>query len=141
MRETIGVRIAIKSITEADLEFARELRNANRQWFCDAREVSRAQQREWFERLQCCPQVDFRLIYHGSRKVGTISAIDIAEGAELGNVIVIPEVRGQGFGIEAVSLMCSQYQNCFARIFDDNVVSQALFAHCGVRIVLLPREQ
>lgn len=83
-------------ITKKDIEWARKLRNTNRQYFINQRTITRKQQEEWFKSVK-----NFFIIWVGNKRVGTISIND----GEIGNVFIIEEYRGQGIFKKATELL------------------------------------
>ena len=120
----------LRPLSRTDLDTVRRLRNANRQWFFDSREVSAADQAKWFDGLSDRP-VEFFVIEDDDRVVGTISLSARGDEVEVGNLILDPAARGRGLMRQAVSLLSSKPGVYFAEVKSDNESSLRVFRACG----------
>lgn len=120
----------VRSIEERDLEVVRDLRNRNRDWFFDAREVSAEQHRAWFEALPN-RRIRFYVIEEDDDVVGTLSVTDTSEGREVGNLVLDDAYRGRGLMARALELVCTEPGPYFAYVKPDNEASRRLFERAG----------
>lgn len=123
--------IRLSKITESDLDFARELRNQFRGWFLNNQEVSAEQHLQWYQSLIRRPEVDFRVIFSGDQRVGTVSVIDRGDRFEVGNVIIGSDYRGNGYATKSVKMLMVPGRTYFAVILPHNIHSQSLFQRAG----------
>jgi RimJ/RimL family protein N-acetyltransferase len=135
--------LALREITAADLEFARELRNLTRGSFFDPAPVSAAAQRQWFERYRRSDGYAFYVVWVGDERAGTLSVRDRGEeGSEVGNVALGPAWRGRGIMRRAIRALIEsrpEVRRWFAVVKPDNAESLALLQGLGfqpTRVVL-----
>jgi RimJ/RimL family protein N-acetyltransferase len=124
----------LRPLAEADLEFVRTLRNANRQFFFTGAEISPEQQRQWFRLLPSRP-IDFFVIEHNGAAVGTISAKRSPDWIEIGNLLLVREAQGQGLMRQAVNQLTAAPGRYFSEVKPDNRKSLAVFAAAGFSVV------
>lgn len=105
----------LRPVSRADLETIRELRNANREWFFDAREISAAQQLAWFDSL-AERAVEFYVIEYDDIVVGTISLTKRGGEMEVGNLILDIRARGRGLMRAAVKEVTRRPGDYFAEV-------------------------
>lgn len=123
----------LRLIEEGDLETVRELRNRNREWFFDEREITATQQAAWFASLREKP-IRFYVIEEDGAVVGTISVAESEDGMELGNLIVDDRYRGRGLMAEAVAELCRAPGTYFARVKPGNEASAHVFERAGFAV-------
>jgi RimJ/RimL family protein N-acetyltransferase len=116
----------VRPVSGADLETIRQLRNANREWFFDAREVTAAQQMAWFDSL-AARLVDFYVIECDEVVVGTISLTKRDGEIEVGNLILDARARGRGLMRQALEALTQQPGNYFAEVKANNDRSLRVF--------------
>jgi len=92
-------RIQLRGITEDDLEFARQIRNANRDMFFYSKEITEEDQKRWWKTYLSTPREKYTLyiIWLGDKRIGTTSLSKIPDGYEFGNNIILDEYRGCGY--------------------------------------------
>lgn len=122
--------VRLRLIEEGDLEVVRELRNRNREWFFDDREITAAQQAAWFKSLRGKP-IRFYVIEDAGTVIGTISIDEGEAGMEVGNLILDARFRGQGVMAEAVAELCSAPGVYYARVKPGNDASINVFGRAG----------
>lgn len=132
--------IELRSITTEDLEFARAIRNHFRHCFVDDREISSAQQHEWYKRIASDCDVDFRIIWLNDIRVGTISATQRKNLVEIGNVAVLPEFQGRGIAAEAERLMVKADVCCFGTYLSPNITAVAAMRRSGIEPIPIRKE-
>lgn len=97
--------IKLRPLGRDDLDFARRLRNENRQYFFDDSYISRHDQLKWFENYQKKTD-DFMFVLENNRVrvgIGAIYHIDwIKKSAEIGRFVIDKKFRNQGFGKELI---------------------------------------
>jgi len=98
--------IKLKEISADDLEFARDLRNANRKYFFNDKEIDAFQHWEWFKKIHKDKSLWFYIIWSGKIRIGTIS---YREG-EIGNVIIDKKYRRKGHLREAIDILLEKHK-------------------------------
>jgi RimJ/RimL family protein N-acetyltransferase len=116
----------LRLLSRADLDTIRALRNANREWFFDSREVSAAQQAAWFDGLSA-RAVEFYVIEDAGHVVGTISLTRRGAEIEVGNLILDDRARGRGLMRRAVDELTRTPGDYFAEVKTDNARSLRVF--------------
>lgn len=105
----IGSRINLKPIDIDDIEWLRESRNRYHDAFFDAHEISKEQQRAWYDRYkESNTDRMFILQLKNGTNIGTIALYNIdipSRTAILGRVLLLNEFRGKGYAEEAVKLI------------------------------------
>jgi RimJ/RimL family protein N-acetyltransferase len=127
--------VLLRPIEERDLPVVRELRNRNRSWFFDDREISADQHSAWFDSLGE-RGVAFYVLEEDERVVGTISITPGEHGSEVGNLTLDDAYRGRGLMTRAVQELCSGPGPWFARVKQDNIASAAVFERAGFESTL-----
>jgi len=89
--------ISLKLIKLSDLEFARKLRNSNRENFYDTKEISKQDMANWFHELNYW----FYIIWLGNKRIGTIGI----KGDELHNVLIDKKYRKHGYFRQALKTL------------------------------------
>lgn len=120
----------LRLLARSDLETVRRLRNANREWFFDEREVSEAEQAAWFDSLSSRP-VDFYVIEDARQIVGTISLTRRDTEIEIGNLLLDPTARRRGLMRRAVSQLIATPGCYVARVKPGNDRSLRVFRIAG----------
>lgn len=123
----------LRPLAEADLEFVRLLRNANREFFFHDAEISPVQQREWFRTLGSKP-IDFFVIEDDGVAVGTISAKHSPAWVEIGNLLLVPAARGKGLMRQAVAQLTTAPGRYFSEVKPTNERSLAVFRANGFTV-------
>jgi RimJ/RimL family protein N-acetyltransferase len=135
------IDIELRPITADDIEFARVLRNANRDSFIDNREVSPEQQAVWFAALQHKPHVDFRIIWLDGVRVGTMSVTTHPDGSrEIGNGTVHDDYRGRGIATAAESALADPNVRCWGTYFPDNPAAAIVMQRSGFTPIPIHRD-
>lgn len=133
--------LELRPITADDIEFARMMRNANRDSFIDNREVSAEQQAEWFAALQNKPHVDFRIIWLDGVRVGTMSATTHPDGSrEIGNGTVHDDYRGRGIATATESALADPNVRCWGTYFADNPAAAVVMKRSGFEPIPIHRD-
>jgi RimJ/RimL family protein N-acetyltransferase len=132
--------MALRLLEERDLDAVRELRNRNRRWFFDDRELSVEQQRTWFAALADRP-VRFYVIEDDGAVVGTISVTDRGDGVEVGNLILDEAHRGRGLMARAVAEVTGAPGRYFADVQPRNEASLRVFERAGFAPVFVRVER
>lgn len=120
----------LRPVSRADLDRVRQLRNANREWFFNSREISAAEQSAWFEALATRP-VQFFVIEDEDRIVGTISLTVRGDQIEVGNLTLDAAARGRGMMRQAVAAVTARPGRYFAEVKSDNERSLRVFRAAG----------
>ena len=116
----------VRRIERDDLPLVRRLRNDNRHWFFDDREISQEEHEAWYASL-AERGVDFFVLEEDGRVIGTISVSERHDGREVGNLTLDEDYRGRGLMTEAVRQVCSGPGPYFARVKHGNGASAAVF--------------
>lgn len=133
--------LELRPITVDDIEFARVIRNANRDSFIDSRVVSSEQQQKWWAALQGKANVDFRIIWLGGVRVGTISVTTHSDGSrEIGNGAVLEGYRGKGIATAAESMLADPSVFCWGTYFADNPAAAVVMNRAGFEPIPIRRE-
>jgi RimJ/RimL family protein N-acetyltransferase len=125
--------LQLRPIAEGDLEFARLLRNANREFFFYDAEISAEQQLDWFRTLGS-KSIDFFVIEDDGVLVGTISAKRSPGWVEIGNLLLTPAARGKGLMRQAVSQLTTAPGRYFAEVKSHNERSLVVFRAMGFTV-------
>lgn len=120
----------LRLIEERDLEAVRDLRNRNREWFFDDREVTAEEQHVWFASLHS-RRIAFYVIEQDGDVVGTISVAEQAGGHEVGNLTLDERYRGRGLMADALAEACHEPGTYFARVKTENEASLRVFERAG----------
>jgi len=108
---TAKLRIAM--ITNADLDWARKLRNKNRKAFFNSATINQNEMENWFRGIWSTSEPDFYIIWLGDERVGTISAQKVGKLTKIGNVIIAEEYRARGILKEVLKLITKLYTKNF----------------------------
>jgi RimJ/RimL family protein N-acetyltransferase len=125
--------VRLRPLAEADLEAARRLRNANRQFFFFDGEVTPEQHQAWFRALAANP-IDFFVIEDAGVVVGTVSANRWPNGVEIGNLLLDDAARGRGVMRRAVAELTAGPGHYFAKVKRGNTPSINVFLATGFTI-------
>ena len=137
--------VRLDTIRPDDLEFLRQLRNAERQWFFDQNEVTPEAQAAWYRGLAANPNNHWYMVRVGDRRAGCFSIKVGDEGrAYVGSILLAPEFRGQGVMTRAMAAAMEQLGNhlrYYTEVLHDNDPSIGLFKRLGFtpRFVTLER--
>lgn len=128
-----------------DLEFLRQLRNAERQWFFDDREVTADAQARWHAGLGHDPHTHWYLVRVGGERAGCFSIrLDGQGNAEVRSILLSPRFRGQGVMTRAIGQAMDELGadlRYFAEVLPENANSLNLFERLGFsrKYVLMER--
>lgn len=130
----------IKNIEHRDIEFLVILRNYNRKYFFDTREVTIESTREWFIKhvMSTLGNREYFIIMKNTEKVGSIS-INYQTG-EIGHVAVLPFIQREGIGKEAmkiaIDLLKSRFPNKipFVEVKLSNDSAYTFYYNLGFRV-------
>lgn len=126
--------LQLKLITENDLEFVRQLRNANRKWFFDSQEISPEQQKKWFKSLYSGDlRFRFYIIWLDDQRAGTVSRKYLKQDVtEIGNLMLIPEAQGKGIMTDVIRKLRVRDNHFYiAFVKPSNKKSLAVFERAG----------
>lgn len=119
-------------ITEADLGFARTLRNDVRHCFFSTDEVTREQQQQWYQNLTARNDVDFWIVFIADQRIGTISITHRHDGRfEIGNVVIDHRHQGKGYAAQAARMQLAPGRCYIAHVRPENTASRELFRKLG----------
>lgn len=106
-------RILLKPLTWEDIEKLRILRNREREFFLDSKEISEEQQRKWYDRyLLKDNDIMFSIVRKSDSSIfcGSIALYDIDKRkglCEVGRTLVDKDIcSDKGIGLEATSGAC-----------------------------------
>ena len=125
----------LRKITKEDLEFARKLRNANRDYFFDSYKIDRETHLAWFTASQLDPDFEFYIIWDGKKRVGTISAHSTMETVEVGNIIIDKKYRKKGYFKKAIKELLNIYQDkqAFLKVIPTNKTAIKAYEAIGFK--------
>lgn len=122
----------VSLIEQTDLPFCMALRNTCREAFFSTEIITASHQLAWYRGLRDRDNYQFYVIFNDDlQRVGTVSITRHETGNEIGNVCIVPKWQGFGFGTEAVEYLMVPWLPHFARIRQDNKLSQRLFQRLG----------
>ena len=134
---TVGdpVSVQLDRIQAEDLEFLRQLRNAERRWFFDQGEVTAAAQAQWFAQLASDQHSRWYMVRVDQRPAGCFAIrLDGLGNAEVRSILLSPEFRGQGVMTRAIGAAIDElgpHLRYFAEVLPDNAESLQLFERLG----------
>jgi len=144
-----GEKIVLKPIEQKDLERIRLWRNLYSSEFFSGEEISKEQQRLWYERYQASGGKDtmFMVELPNGMQVGTIALYDVSipdRTARLGRVLLLEEHRGNGYMDEAVQILTNyaftkmRLYKIRVEVFLTNAVALSLYAKSGYKATTRP---
>lgn len=126
--------IDLKPLTTLDLEWVRQLRNKNSQYFFDNKEISVVQQRKWFENYEHRKNYDFFVITKDEVNVGTISVIDKETYRDIGNIVIDEPYRKNGIFKQAMELIEHRYESPFMlEVLSTNLIAIGAYKSLGYK--------
>ena len=137
--------VRLDTIGPEDLEFLRQLRNAERQWFFDQNEVTPEAQAAWHRSLSASPNNHWFMVRVGDRRAGCFSIKVGDDGrAYVGSILLAPQFRGQGVMTTAMAAAMDQLGGelrYYTEVLAENDPSLNLFKRLGFvpRFVTLER--
>ena len=137
--------VRLDTIGPEDLEFLRQLRNAERRWFFDQREVTPEAQAAWHKSLSQNPANHWYMVRVGDQRAGCFSIKVGADGrAYVGSILLAPEFRGRGVMTRAMAAAMDQlgdHLRYYTEVLSENDASLTLFKRLGFtpRFVTLER--
>ena len=136
---SLGTRLSIRPVVEADESMVIAWRNAARGAFLSEETVTPDSHREFIQRR--APHDLVWMAHHGTQPVGMVglkvSCIDHV--AEFGRFLICPSRRGKGYGLELlyITLAFGFERLCLDRLWlqvrTDNVVARVLYNQTGWR--------
>ncbi len=127
--------VRLDTIGPEDLEFLRQLRNAERQWFFDQHEVTPEAQAAWHRGLGANPNNHWYMVRVGERRAGCFSIKVGDDGrAYVGSILLAPEFRGQGVMTTAMAAAMDQlgsHLRYYTEVLSENDPSLNLFKRLG----------
>ena len=115
--------IELRLITTKDLEWARRIRNNNRQYFFDQEIITKKKMDKWF--LEHTSK--FFIIWVDKKRIGTISV----NTKELGNVLILPEYRKKGIFTKVMQIVKSNYYVLYLHVKSDNLEAIKAYKKVG----------
>lgn len=88
--------ISLELLTEQTLDFVRELRNKNKEYFVYSETISEDEHRAWFKKISQDMDYKFLVIKDDAQNIGTISLKRNEHIIEIGNVLIEESHRGKG---------------------------------------------
>jgi RimJ/RimL family protein N-acetyltransferase len=137
--------VSLDQIRLEDLEFLRQLRNAERRWFFDQREITSEAQAAWHRSLSANPDHHWYLVRVDHQPAGCFSIKVGSDGrAYIGSILLAPEFRGQGVMTRAMGTAMDglgSHLRYYTEVLADNDPSLDLFNRLGFtpRFVTLER--
>lgn len=133
----------LKPMEEADIEKMRLLRNRNRNWFVFSGQITREEQKAWYQRY-LAQEGDFLFsAFYRDRWIGAGALYDVADGqAEFGRLLVDRTAAGRGgLGTEITSAICQigfqqlSLQAIYLEVYTDNIAAQITYLKAGFKAV------
>ena len=137
--------VRLDQIRAEDLEFLRQLRNAELRWFFDRTEVTPQAQRAWHAGLAAKPNHHWYMVRVDQRPAGCFFVkLDGAGNAEVGSILLAPQFRGLGVMHTAIGEAMARHGShlrYFTEVLPDNDNSLNMFKRLGfqTRSVILER--
>lgn len=142
-------RLQFKPVGEEDIEWLRSTRNKYRDHFFDAHEISKEQQRAWYEKYKEVEGRDqmFIMQLKDTTPIGTVAIynIDVTNRTAIfGRFLLLEEFRGQGYAEEAVKCMLKYCWDTLriyklkVEVFLDNIDAIAIYARAGFKTTTRP---
>lgn len=139
------LNVQLDRIRPEDLEFLRQLRNAERHWFFDAAEVTPEQQAAWYAGIDNNPLCHWYLVRAGGRPAGCFAIrLDGHGSGEVRSILLASSWRGQGVMTRAIGQAIERLGpgvRLFAEVLPENHNSLHLFERLGFtrKYVLMER--
>lgn len=107
--ESPGLRVALRSALESDIEDLRQWKNANRHSFFYQEIISPEQQQEWFQGYLARSEDSMFIVLDGERAIGCMGFRVLEDNRiDIYNVILgETALSGKGLMSQAMQLMCS----------------------------------
>jgi RimJ/RimL family protein N-acetyltransferase len=141
-------RLVFKPVNENDIEWLRETRNKYRDHFFDANEITKEQQKAWYQKYRDIGTDNmFIVMLKSGEKIGTIAlyATDItSRTAKLGRVLLLEEFRQHGYAEEMVKRILRiafeemKLYKVRVEVHMDNIDAIAIYARAGFKSVTKP---
>lgn len=99
--DTVFDQIKLKPISALDLEFLRQLRNENRQYFLDSNYIAIPDQKKWFENYKKKDNDQMFVLAKGQERIGAgaiYNINNIYKSAEIGRLAIEHKYQGRGYG-------------------------------------------
>ena len=110
------MRLELRPVSSGDMGFLRKLRNENREWFFDSKELTKQDQLKWFHRyVNDWWDVMFVISIDGT-DIGTAALYGIdmnKKEAEVGRIIIAKDHRRKGYARTALKLLIDHGRQLF----------------------------
>lgn len=144
-----GNTVDLRPLEEKDIEMIRDWRNKNKDHFFDAGEISKDQQRQWYEKYVDSAGRDYMFIIQAKdgTPIGTVALYNInviERNAELGRVLLLEEYRGHGYSEAAVKMVIElafekmRLWKIKVSVHLDNIDAIAVYARAGFKTTTRP---
>lgn len=129
--------VQLDQIRAEDLEFLRQLRNAERRWFFDQTEVTPEAQAAWYRSLQDDRRSRWFMVRADGARAGCFSIrVDETDRAEVRCILLSPRFRGHGVMNKAIGEAMTEmgdHLRYFTEVMPDNDNSLKMFERLGFR--------
>lgn len=135
-------KLALRPVQLSDMPLLRQWRNANLEWFFDARQVSIDQQQSWFADY-VTREDDFMFVIEQSGKpVGQCALYNLSRDTgeiEFGRLLVVKQHRHNGIAIQAIKLLLQAAKQTWdidivhLRVKGSNQAAINLYRQCEFR--------
>ncbi len=98
-------KVRLRFIAKDDLEWARKLRNDNRNFFFDSNVVTQSAQEAWFHGLS----YPFYVLEYGGERAGTVAVKSVNNGHEIHNILIDKRYRNKGLLRQAMEQLEKLY--------------------------------
>ena len=144
-----GTKVQLRPIEQKDQEMIRSWRNLYSSAFFSGEQISKEQQRIWYDRYQTSGGKDTMFIVEllDCTPVGQIALYDVSVAdrtARLGRVLLLVDHRGRGYMDEGVRLLTNyafEKMKLFrirVECFLDNTAAIAIYANAGYKTTTRP---
>lgn len=144
-----GNIVDLRPLEEKDIEMVRDWRNKYKEHFFDAGEISKDQQRQWYEKYADSAGRDYMFVIQlkDGTQIGTIALYNIniiERNAELGRVLLLEEFRGHNYSEAAVKMVLElafgkmKLWKVKISVHLDNIDAIAIYARAGFKTTTRP---
>jgi ribosomal protein S18 acetylase RimI-like enzyme len=125
-------KLNLVTIQLEDLEWVRDLRNENRQYFMDDKYITPEDHYSWY--MFKCPD-EFFIIKLGEKPIGTISLIPFQDHTEVGNIIIDKSYRRKGILKKLINKINKAYKPLHLTVRADNKLAVEIYEKLGFKVV------
>lgn len=136
-------RLILRPLEEKDIEMIRQWRNAYKEFFFDATEITKEMQRAWYQRYvesNCVDQMFIICLKESLTPIGQCAVYDISipnRTAKFGRFLILNEFTNKGYAEEALRCLidyCFNVLNLYKvrlEVYGDNYKAMAVYRKSG----------